>query len=78
MIPDTRSGLPAVARVSAMQMTIRRGLEREAMEFAVELMRTSKAFHAMACNGLQALAPDNKCLACVHKQPELVRGTTAK
>ncbi len=33
-----------------MQKAIRRGLEREAMEFAVELMHTSKAFHR---DGLQ-------------------------
>jgi hypothetical protein len=34
MIPDTRNGLPAMACVSAMQKCIRRGMEREAMEFA--------------------------------------------
>ena len=49
MIPDTKSGLPAMACVSAMQKAIRRGMEREAMEFAVELMHTSKAFHSMVC-----------------------------
>ena len=37
MIPDTKNGLPAMACVSAMQKAIRRGMEREAMEFAVEL-----------------------------------------
>ena len=51
MIPDTKSGLPAMACVSAMQKAIRRGLEREAMEFAVELMHTRKAFHI---DGLQS------------------------
>ena len=34
VIPDTKNGLPAMACVSAMQKAIRRGLEREAMEFA--------------------------------------------
>ena len=36
MIPATRSGLPAMACVSAMQKSIRRGMEKEAMEFACE------------------------------------------
>ena len=40
VIPATRNGLPAMACVSAMQKEIWRGLEREAMEFAVELMHT--------------------------------------
>jgi hypothetical protein len=40
MIPDTKNGLPAMACVSAMQKAIRRGMEREAMEFTVELMHT--------------------------------------
>ena len=34
MIPATVNGLPAMACVSAMQKSIRRGLEREAMQFA--------------------------------------------
>jgi hypothetical protein len=34
MIPDTKNGLNAMACVSAMQKSIRRGMEREAMEFA--------------------------------------------
>ena len=36
MIPDTKNNLPAMATVSAMQKAIRRGMEREAMEFAVD------------------------------------------
>src|SRR5258708_5364831 len=52
MIPDTKNGLPAMACVSAMQKAIRRGMEREAMEFACELMHTSIAFHSMVCNML--------------------------
>jgi hypothetical protein len=46
VISDTKSGLPAMACVSAMQKAIRRGMEREAMEFAVELMHSGKAFHS--------------------------------
>ena len=56
MIPDTKNGLPAMACVSAMQKAIRRGLESEAMEFAVELMHTCKAFHSMVCNRLKSSA----------------------
>jgi hypothetical protein len=50
-----RSGLPAMACVSAMQKAISRGTEKEAMEFAVELMHTSKAFHSMVCNRLEVI-----------------------
>ena len=67
MIPDTKNGLPAMACVSAMQKAIRRGLEREAMEFAVELMHTSKAFHTMVCNLLEVIChEDLDTLAAPH------------
>jgi NADH dehydrogenase len=59
MIPDTKNGLPAMACVSAMQKAIRRGLEREAMEFAVELMHTSKPMHTMICNRLEVIAHED-------------------
>jgi replication-associated recombination protein RarA len=59
MIPDTRSGLPAMACVSAMQKAIRRGMERDAMEFAVELMHTSKAFHSMVCSRLEIICHED-------------------
>jgi replication-associated recombination protein RarA len=59
MIPDTKNGLPAMACVSAMQKAIRRGMEREAMEFAVELMHTSKAFHSMVCNRLEVICHED-------------------
>ena len=55
MIPGTKNGLPAMATVSAMQKAIRRGMEQQAMEFAVELMHTSKAFHSMVCNRLEVM-----------------------
>jgi len=55
MIPDTKNGLPAMACVSAMQKCVRRGMEREAFEFAVELMHTSKAFHSMVCKRLEII-----------------------
>jgi replication-associated recombination protein RarA len=70
MIPDTKNGLPAMACVSAMQKAIRRGLEREAMEFACELMHTSKAFHAMVCNRLEVIChEDLDTLAAPHVFP---------
>ncbi len=59
MIPATRSGLNAMACVSAMQKAIRRGMEREAMEFACELVHTSKAFHSMVCNRLEVICHED-------------------
>ena len=59
MIPDTKNGLPTMASVSAMQKAIRRGMEREAMEFAVELMHTSKAFHSMVCKRLEIISHED-------------------
>jgi len=70
VIPDTKNGLPAMACVSAMQKCIRRGMEREAMEFAVELMHTSKAFHSMVCNRLEVIChEDLDTLAAPHVVP---------
>ena len=59
MIPPTKNGLPAMACVSATQKAIRRGMEREAMEFACELMHTSKAFHTMVCNRLEIISHED-------------------
>jgi replication-associated recombination protein RarA len=70
VIPDTKNGLPAMACVSAMQKAIRRGMEREAMEFACELMHTSKAFHSMVCNRLEVIChEDLDTLAAPHVFP---------
>jgi hypothetical protein len=55
MIPVTKNGLNAMTCVSAMQKSIRRALEREAMEFACELKQTSHAFHTMVCNRLEVI-----------------------
>jgi hypothetical protein len=52
MIPPTKNNLPAMEVLSMMQKAIRRGQERQAMEAAVELIHTSKAFHTMTCNRL--------------------------
>jgi hypothetical protein len=70
MIPDTKNGLPAMAIVSPMQKCIRRGMEREAMEFAVELMHTSKPMHSMVCNRLEVIChEDLDTLAAAHVFP---------
>jgi replication-associated recombination protein RarA len=53
MIPDTIHNMNAMTCLSAMQKSIRRGLEKEAMEFAVELMHSGKGFHSMVCNRLE-------------------------
>ena len=42
-----------------MQKAIQRGMEREAMQFAVELMHTSKAFHSMVCNRLVVISHED-------------------
>ena len=59
MIPATKNNLPAMACVSAMQKSIKRGLEREAMEVACELMHSSKAFHTMICNRLEVICHED-------------------
>jgi replication-associated recombination protein RarA len=70
MMPTTKSGLNALTCISALQKAIRRGLEREAMEFAVELMHTSKAFHSMVCNRLEVIChEDLDALAAPHVVP---------
>ena len=59
MIPPTKNGLPAMGCLSALQKSIRRGMEREAMEFACELIHTSKAFNTMVCNRLELIAHED-------------------
>jgi replication-associated recombination protein RarA len=59
LIPATKNGLPAMECVSAMQKCIRRAMEREAMEFAVELHHTSKGFCTMVCNRLEIISHED-------------------
>lgn len=59
MIPPTMNGLPSMACLSALQKFIRRGMEREAMEMACELIHTSKAFNTMVCNRLQIISHED-------------------
>jgi replication-associated recombination protein RarA len=59
-----------MACASAMQKAIKRGMEREAMRFAVELMHTSKAYHSMVCNRLEVIChEDLDTLAAPHVFP---------
>jgi replication-associated recombination protein RarA len=59
MIPATKNGLNAMTCISAMQKAIRRGMELEAMSFAVELMHSSKAFHSMVCKRLEIISHED-------------------
>jgi replication-associated recombination protein RarA len=59
MIPRSKNGLPALGCISAMQKCIRRGMEKEAMQFAVELLSTSKQFHTMVCNRLEIISHED-------------------
>jgi replication-associated recombination protein RarA len=59
MMPDTLHGLPAMECVSAMQKCIRRAMEREAMEFACELMHTSKPYFSMVCKRLEIISHED-------------------
>ena len=68
MIPQTIHKMAALECVSAMQKCIRRGMEREAMEFACELGHTSKAFVTMVCNRLQLISHEDIGLAA----PEVI------
>jgi hypothetical protein len=42
-----------------MQKAIRRSMEREAMQFACELLHTGKAFHWTVCNRLEVKCHEN-------------------
>ncbi len=68
MIPPTVHKMNAFDCISAMQKCIRRGMEREAMEFACELGHTSKAFVSMVCNRLEFICHEDIGLAA----PEVI------
>jgi len=59
MIPQTKNNLAAMACVSAMQKSIRRGMEAEAMAFACELIHSSKGFHTLVCNRLEIISHED-------------------
>jgi replication-associated recombination protein RarA len=64
MIPKTIHGMSPHECISAMQKFIRRGMEREAMEMAVEMGHTSKAFATWITNRLEIISHEDIGLAC--------------
>lgn len=81
MIPPTANSLPALTCISAIQKCIRRGMEREAMEFAVEMIHSSKALCSMVCNRLQVISHEDidtlaqpHIVPFVHTATEQARG----
>lgn len=70
MMPPTKNKLPAMACLSAMQKCIRRGMEVDAMRFAVELFHTSKSFATMVFNRLEIIShEDIDVMQCPHIIP---------
>src|SRR6266571_6675681 len=63
MLPRTINGLDPFTCISALQKFIRRGMEREAMEVAAELVCTSKGFCTMTTNRLMVISHEDIGLA---------------
>ena len=59
MFPDTKNKLPTMGCLSAMRRCIRRGLELDAMRFAVEPHQTSKAYASMVCNRVEIISHED-------------------
>lgn len=59
MIPRTVHGLDPFLCLSAMQKAVRRSNERLAMECAVEMLHTSKAFFVMTANRLEVVCHED-------------------
>lgn len=68
MVPKTIHGMDAHTCISAMQKFIRRGMEREAMEVAVEMGHTSRGFGSWVANRLELIAHEDIGLAA----PEVI------
>ena len=68
MIPRTIHNLGAHECISAMQKFIRRGMEREAMEMAVEMGHTSKGFATWITTRLEVISHEDIGLAA----PEII------
>lgn len=68
MILKTVHGLDAHTCISAMQKFIRRGMERQAMEMAVELGHTSKGFATWVANRLEVISHEDIGLA----EPQII------
>lgn len=59
MMPMTKNKLGPFICISAVQKYIRRGMEKEAMEFAVEMIHSSKAYCTMLCNRLRVICHED-------------------
>lgn len=59
MIPRTKNNLDPIVCISAIQKCIRRSMELEAMQFAVELHQSSKAMATMVMNRLRVIAHED-------------------
>lgn len=78
MIPNTINNMPAMLVLSAMQKFIRRGLEKEAMECAVELIHTSKPYTTMVCNRLEVICHEDIDVLSRPELPGFVRASVAQ
>lgn len=78
MIPPTKNGLPALVCLSAMQKCIRRGMELEAMQFAVELIHTSRAGQTMVANRLEIISHEDIDTAAAPHVVPFVRACAEK
>jgi replication-associated recombination protein RarA len=58
-MPKTHHGLEMMPCLSALQKAIRRGQAPVAMQFACELMHTSKAFFTAVCNRLEIVSHED-------------------
>lgn len=58
-MPPTLHGMRPLECLSALQKCIRRGMEREAMQFAIELMHTSKAYCSMVCKRIEVICHED-------------------
>jgi replication-associated recombination protein RarA len=58
-MPKTHHGLAMMPCLSALQKAIRRGDAETAMQFACELMHTSKAFFTAVCNRLEVISHED-------------------
>lgn len=62
-MPTTLHNMPAMVCLSAMHKCIRRGMEREAMQFACELGHSSKSYAVMVANRLEIISHEDIGLA---------------
>jgi replication-associated recombination protein RarA len=62
-MPTTIHGMAAMVCLSAMHKCVRRGLERDAMQFACELGHSSKGYATMVTNRLEIISHEDVGLA---------------